>query len=128
MNAETTPGVPHRRPHKDTGGPGGTARRSAPHARFLTMMGLVGYATLLAAVVLVVLAIGAAAGDHADAHWYGLSAAVVVVCAAALLGTSRYLSARRPGDTRIQQDPLQPEVTVEEEHRYEELYRDDPDR
>ncbi|ROZ89154.1 hypothetical protein [Gordonia sp. OPL2] len=113
--------------HKDTGHmrDGETARRPAPYAKALKAMGFTGYLILIVAVVLVVLAIGSAAGDHSSAPWWGLSAAIVAIVAIALLGTSRYISARQPGDTRIQQDPLQPEVTVEEEQHYEELYRDD---
>lgn len=130
MNENRNGRATHAHPHKDTGhlDHGETARRSEPHARLLKTMGFAGYLVLIVAVVLVVLAIGSAAGDHSSAPWWGLAAGVVGVLAIALLGVSRYVSARQPGDTRIQQDPLQPEVTVEEEEHYEELYRDEPGR
>ncbi|MEE3851948.1 hypothetical protein VZC37_16520 [Gordonia sp. LSe1-13] len=104
-----------------------TRRRPAEHARLLKGMGFVGYGALMVTLVLVAAAVGSAAGGHSAAIWWTVAAVLVAIVAVALLFVSRYISARQPGDTRIQQDPLQPEVTAEEEEHYEEMYRGDDD-
>ncbi|GAB07269.1 hypothetical protein GII30_03285 [Gordonia amarae] len=88
---------------------------------------MAGYLVLLVAVVLIVGAIGTAAGDGAGVAWWILGAVVAAAVGIALLISGRSLATRSPGgDSRIQQDPLQPEVTAEEEQHYIDDYRDGP--
>ena len=101
---------------------GSVDHRRAPHARAVKAIGRAGYPTLIAGVLLIVLAVGATAGNMALAPWLGLAAVLVTIIAVALLVISRRLAAS-DGESRVQQDPLQPEVTEEEEELYREHYR-----
>ena len=101
---------------------GSVDHRRAPQARAVKAIGLAGYPTLIAGVLLIVLAVGATAGNMALAPWLGLAAVLVTIIAVALLVISRRRAAS-DGESRVQQDPLQPEVTEEEEELYREHYR-----
>lgn len=101
--------------------------RGASRAHTITGIGIAGYLVLLVAVVLIVGAIGTAAGDGSGVAWWILGAVVAAAVGIGLLIAGRSLATRSPGgDSRIQQDPLQPEVTAEEEQHYIDDYRDGP--
>lgn len=99
--------------------------RPAGQARRISGTGLLGYVVMFAAVVLIVLAIGASAGGHDGAVWLWVGAVIGVVVSLALLMTGRHMAVQSPAQTRTQSDPLQPEVTAEEEQQYHKRFGHD---
>ncbi|MCH5641225.1 phage holin family protein [Gordonia sp. ABSL49_1] len=100
-----------------------TRHRQSSDARLIKAFGLIGYGGLILGLALVALAIGGAAGGRGGWYWAAVGAVVVVGVAVGLLIAGRRLSRRQPAEVRVQEDPLQPEVTAEEEDRYEARYR-----
>ncbi|MEE4025742.1 hypothetical protein V1Y59_21840 [Gordonia sp. PKS22-38] len=108
---------------RDTHGSGLGHRRKAAIAHRFTAAGLAGYVVLAAGVVLIVIALGAAAGGRGGVAWIAIAAAVVCVAGLGLLATARRSASALPPDApRPEQDPLQPEVTVEDEESYESRF------
>ncbi|GAC67542.1 hypothetical protein [Gordonia soli] len=95
--------------------------------QFSKAFGLVGYVGMLIGLAFAVLAIGGAAGGHNSAIWFGIAAALTLITAIVLIAGSRGLLTSRPVRNRTHQDPLQPEVTPEEEAWYEDEYRPQDD-
>lgn len=103
--------------------------RDGKTTRRLSLIGLSGYALLVAALVFTALAISSAAGDGPNAIWWGIATAAAAVLGFALLAFGRYVGTRgRPAGAtgRAGQDPLQPEISAEEADLYEEQYHGEP--
>ncbi|MGC4935151.1 hypothetical protein ACLQ3C_15870 [Gordonia sp. DT30] len=115
----------HRSDRSTRGGgtEGHPGHRSASRARAIKSTGLLGFVVLAIAIVLLVLAIGATAGHHAAGGWLWLATVIVGIVGLAMVATGRVLATSTPAHERPQEDPLQPEVTAEDEENYRQLYR-----
>lgn len=113
----------HHRPPRDARSGRGYRRPSAT-ARAFTAAGLVGYIMLSIGIVLVVIALGVAAGDHSGVLWWSIAAVVGCAVGITLLVIGRRSAASIPPEApRPEHDPLLPEVTAEDEQSYETRFR-----
>lgn len=100
-----------------------TQHRSTGRERAIKATGLSGCGFSALAIVLLALALGAGAGGMGGTIPLAIAAAAVAVVGIVLLVVSWRLLAAPDDADRPQRDPVEPEVTAEDERRYRLRFR-----
>ncbi|GAB09088.1 hypothetical protein GOARA_027_00510 [Gordonia araii NBRC 100433] len=86
-------------------------------------IGMLGYILILVGIPFIAIWLALAAYAHPDAGWVGVAAVSTLLLGIAALVVSRLvLTSRRDVTERVEEDPIQPEVTAEEAAEYEAHY------
>lgn len=103
-----------------------TQHRTAGRATAIKATGLSGCGFSALAIILLALALGAGAGGMGGTVPLAIAAGAVAVVGIVLLVISWRLLAISDDADRPQRDPVEPEVTAEEERRYRIRFRTSP--